>query len=80
MANKVNLENKDELLNLLKNNGVNENYLKNMEGIESGSDEWINILIEYIDKDPINDTLTDEDNKNIDDLIYALEDIGIYLV
>jgi hypothetical protein len=77
------MENK-ELLKLLENNGVNQDYLEEMDGIESGSDEWIDILSEYIGKDIfkdiINDTLTDDDNNKINELINKLKNIGIHLV
>ena len=77
------MENK-ELLELLERHGVDNDYLVDMEGIESGSEEWMSIIAEVVGKDPYtmfdDGSWTSEDDKLVKNLINELEKINIELV
>lgn len=69
------------VLNLLNSNGVNEEYLEDMGGIESGSEEWMEILSELLDKDVYEEEFSDEDDEIVKEFMSYLEDeFGIELV
>jgi hypothetical protein len=73
--------NKKLILNLLSSNGVDKEYLEDMEGIESGSDEWLGILSELVGKDLYSEELDSNDDKLIREFIeYLEEELGIELV
>ena len=69
------------VLNLLNNNGVNKEYLEDMEGIESGSSEWMSILSELLDKDVYVEEISDEENEVVMELIgYLYNELNIDFV
>lgn len=73
--------NKKLILNLLSSNGVDKEYLEDMEGIESGSDEWMGILSELLGKDVYNEELDSNDSRIVGEFIeYLEEELGIELV
>jgi hypothetical protein len=72
----------EEILNILNQNGVDEDYFESMGGkeIESGTEEWMGILTDVIEKDAYEADLTDEDNQKIMSFIKKLKEMGIELV
>ena len=69
------------VLNLLNNNGVNKEYLEDMEGIESGSSEWMGILSELLNKDVYVEEISDEENEVVMELIgYLYNELNIDFV
>jgi len=73
-----------DILKLLANNGIDDDYLEDMGGIESGSDEWLDTLSDLTGKDAyemsIDDSWDEKDNKKIMNLIDTLENMGIDFV
>ena len=73
-----------DILKLLANNGIDDDYLEDMGGIESGSDEWLDTLSDLTGKDAyemsIDDSWNEKDNEKIMNLIDTLENMGIELV
>jgi hypothetical protein len=73
-----------DILKLLANNGIDDDYLEDMGGIESGSDEWLDTLSDLTGKDAyemsIDDSWDEKDNEKIMNLIDTLENMGIELV
>jgi hypothetical protein len=72
----------EEVLNILNQNGVDDDYFESMGGkeIESGTEEWMGILTDVIEKDAYEADLTDEDNQKIMSFIKKLKEMGIELV
>ena len=69
------------VLNLLNNNGVNKEYLEDLEGIESGSSEWMGILSELLNKDVYVEEISDEENEVVMELIgYLYNELNIDFV
>ena len=61
--------------------GISNGYLEDMGGIESGSDEWMNLIQLIVGKDPFDmDNWDKEDNDKVTKLISILEKNGIELV
>lgn len=73
-----------DILKLLANNGIDDDYLEDMGGIESGSDEWLDTLSDLTGKDAyemsIDDSWDEKDNEKIMNFIDTLENMGIELV
>ena len=66
--------NKKLILNLLSNNGVDGDYLEDMDNcIESGSEEWMDILSELVGKDVYSEELDKDDSKLVMEFIEYLE-------
>ena len=69
-----------DVLSVLMNNGVNEDYLSEMGGVESGSDEWMEIISEVLGKDSYVEEFSDSDNDKIMEFISVMEGMGIELI
>jgi hypothetical protein len=66
--------NKKLILNLLSSNGVDSDYLEDMDNcIESGSEEWMGILSELVGKDMYNEELNEDESKLVMEFIEYLE-------
>jgi hypothetical protein len=66
--------NKKLILNLLSSNGVDDDYLEDMDNcIESGSEEWMDILSELVGKDVYSEELDKDDSKLVMEFIEYLE-------
>jgi hypothetical protein len=67
------------VLNVLMNNGIDEMYLEDMEGVESGSEEWMDVVSEVIGKDSYGD-ISEEDDKKIMEFIKIMNGMGIEFI
>jgi hypothetical protein len=67
------------VLNVLMNNGIDEMYLEDMEGVESGSEEWMDVISEIIGKDSYGD-ISEEDDKKIMEFIKIMNGMGIEFI
>ena len=65
---------------LLSNNGIDEDYLEDMGGIESGSEEWMDVLSELTGKNAYGTDFDKDDNEKIKKLVIVLNKMGIDLV
>jgi hypothetical protein len=74
--------NKKLILNLLSSNGVDGDYLEDMDNyIESGSEEWMNILSELVGKDVYNEELNEDESKLVMKFIeYLKNNLNIELI
>lgn len=74
----------DYVMEVLSNNGIDKDYLDEMDGmVEGGSEEWMDVLSEITGKDAydasIEGDFTEEDNKKIMEFINIMEENGIEL-
>ena len=69
------------VMEVLNNNGVDQDYLENNDNeIEGGSEEWMDIVSEIIGKSAYNDSEWDEgDSEKIMEFIRVMETQGIVL-
>jgi len=72
----------EEVLNILNQNGVDDDYFESMGGkeIESGTEEWMGILTDLTGKDAFEADFDDADNQKIMNFIKKLKEMGIELV
>ena len=71
------------VLEVLNNNGIDEEYFDSMGGreVEFGCDEWLDVVCEIVDKDISEiDNLSVEDSKLVKKFIRVMEDNGIEFV
>jgi hypothetical protein len=74
------------VMEVLNNNNINDDYFEEMGGkeIESGGDEWMDVLSDIIDRDAYEVSMegdfTKEDNKKIMKFVNIMEIIGIKFV
>jgi hypothetical protein len=70
--------NKKQIMTILNNNGIDENYLGPDMELELGTEEWMGVVEELTGKNPFDDNaLTDEDHAKIQDFMDKLEELGI---
>ena len=69
----------DEVMDILRRNDIDDNYFDMMGGkeIETGTEEWMNVLADITGKDPYEDNFDERDNAIIDNFLKALDDTGI---
>jgi hypothetical protein len=67
---------KNYVLKVLTNNGFSDEKLDWLE-IESGSEEWMDVVSEITGKDAYEGDFSDEDNKKIEEFIDIMVEIGI---
>lgn len=74
--------NDDKVNQILTNNGIDDDYFEDMGGkeIESGGNEWMDVISDLTKKDAYKDTLDANDNSKIQQFISKLEEMGIELV
>jgi uncharacterized membrane protein len=72
----------DKVNNILTDNGIDDDYFESMGGkeIESGGNEWMDVISDLTQKDAYKDTLDANDNSKIQQFISKLEEMGIELV
>ena len=72
----------EEVKSILSNNGINDDYFESMGGkeIESGGEEWMDVLSDITGKDAYEDKFSEQDDETIANFFSALEDMGIELV
>jgi hypothetical protein len=72
----------EEVLNILNQNGVDDDYFESMgdKEIESGTEEWMGILTDLTGKDAFEADFDDVDNQKIMSFIKKLKEMGIELV
>ena len=75
-----NLPDMSEFLPLMNQAGITPYYLSDMEGIESGSEEWMDFISLLTGKNPYEDNFTIEEEKYIQEVIEILEANGIELI
>ena len=70
-----------QVLNILRNNGIDEQYLEDNDNeVESGSEEWMGVIEELTGADPYEDDLSQYDKK-INDFISVMENkLGITFI
>lgn len=79
-SSSLDVTNKKAVLQFLANNGIDDDYLEDMGGIESGSDEWLEVLSVLTGKDAYADEFDVEDDKKISDFLITLDRLGIDFV
>jgi hypothetical protein len=67
---------KNYVLKVLTNNGFSDEKLDWLE-IESGSEEWMDVVSEITGKDAYEGDFSDEDNKKIEEFIDIMVEMGI---
>ena len=69
------------VMEVLNNNGVDQDYLEDNDNeIEGGSEEWMGVISEIIGKSAYNDSEWDEgDSEKIMEFIRVMETQGIVL-
>ena len=74
--------NDDKVNQILTNNGIDDDYFEDMGGkeIESGGNEWMDVISDLTKKDAYKDTLDANDNSKIQQFISKLEEMGIEFV
>ena len=75
----------ENVLEILFNNGIDDEYFEEMDGldnkeIEAGSEEWLDVLSDIVGKDVYNEELSKEDDILISEFIRMLEEMEISLV
>ena len=72
----------EEVKLILSNNGIDDDYFESMGGkeIESGGEEWMDVLSDITGKDAYEDKFSEQDDETIANFFSALEDMGIELV
>jgi hypothetical protein len=78
--------NSNYVMEVLNNNGINDDYFEEMGGkeVESGGDEWMDVLSDIIDRDAYEVSMegdfTEEDNKKIIKFVNIMLMMGIEFV
>jgi hypothetical protein len=75
----------ENVLEILFNNGIDDEYFEEMDGldnkeIEYGSEEWLDVLSDIVGKDVYNEDLSKEDDILISEFIRMLGEMEINLV
>jgi hypothetical protein len=71
----------EQVTQILANNGINDNYLDEMEGVESGSDEWMDVVSEITGKDAYgNSGLTAEEQAKLTNFMKIMKGMGIEFI
>jgi hypothetical protein len=75
-------ENTMDVMAVLNRNGIDEDYFESMGGkeVESGTEEWLDVLSDITGKDAYEGEFTPEDDKLIQKFISDMEDLGIELI
>jgi hypothetical protein len=75
-------ENTIDVMAILNRNGIDEDYFESMGGkeVESGTEEWLDVLSDITKKDAYEDEFTPEDNELIRKFISDMEALGIELI
>lgn len=69
---------KIEVLEILKRNGIDEDYLEEMEGVESGGDEWMEVLCDIVGKNVYVEDLNEEEDELVSGFVdVMINDLGI---
>jgi hypothetical protein len=73
---------KNYVLSILVNNGIDDDYFESMGGkeIEAGDNEWMDVVSDLTNKDAYTDKFTDDDNDKVQQFISKLSDMGIELI
>lgn len=71
----------DYVMEVLNNNGVDQDYLEDMDNcVEAGSDEWMGVISDIIGKDAYEiDEMDDDDHNKVMEFIRVMESNGIEL-
>jgi hypothetical protein len=71
-----------DIMNILNRNGIDEDYFDSMGGkeVESGTEEWLDVLSDITGKDAYTAEFTPEDNKLVQKFISDMEALGIELI
>ena len=65
---------KEQVLEILNRNGIDENYLENNDNeIITGEPDWMDCLEEITGKDPYEDNFSDDDSIKIRDFMGVIE-------
>ena len=72
----------NEVMKVLNNNGIDEEYFEDMGGreIEMGCVEWVDTLCEITGKDVYEEDIDEEDDKKITQFVEIIEANGIIFV
>jgi len=72
---------KQEVMDVLRRNGIDEDYFESMGGkeIEGGSEEWLDVVSDITGKDAYQGNFDDEDDEKIRDFMEKLDELGIEL-
>jgi hypothetical protein len=75
-------ENTIDIMAVLNRNGIDEDYFESMGGkeVESGTEEWLDVLSDITGKDAYEGEFTPEDDKLIQKFISDMEALGIELI
>ena len=67
---------------ILTNNGIDDDYFESMGGkeIETGTEEWLDVLSDVIGKDAYTAEFDEEDEAKIQVFMQKLEALGIELI
>jgi hypothetical protein len=70
---------KQEVMDVLRRNGIDEDYFESMGGkeIEGGSEEWLDVVSDITGKDAYQGNFDDEDDEKIRDFMEKLDELGI---
>jgi hypothetical protein len=81
-SSSLDVTDKKAVLQFLANNGIDDDYFESMGGkeIESGGDEWLEVLSVLTGKDAYTDEFDVEDDKKISDFLITLDRLGIDFV
>jgi hypothetical protein len=72
-------------LEILFNNGIDDDYFEEMDGldnkeIELGSEEWMDVLSDVVGKDVYSEELSENDESLVSEFMSVLEEMEIKLV
>ena len=72
----------DDVMSILKRNGIDDDYFESMGGmeIELGTEEWMDVLSDITGKDAYEAEFDENDDKIIMTFISKLENLGIELI
>lgn len=72
----------DDVMSILKRNGIDDDYFESMGGmeIELGTEEWMGVLSDITGKDAYEAEFDENDDKIIMTFISKLENLGIELI
>jgi len=81
-SSSLDVTDKKAVLQFLTDNGIDDDYFESMGGkeIESGGDEWLEVLSVLTGKDAYTDEFDVEDDKKISDFLITLDRLGIDFV
>ena len=75
----------ENVLEILFNNGIDDDYFEEMDGldnkeIELGSEEWMDVLSDVVSKDVYSEELSEFDETLVSEFMSVLEEMEIKLV